>query len=308
MAKPRIFVSSTYYDLKHIRNSLQAFIDSFGYESVLYEEGDIPFHHDSSLDISCYDEIKKSHIFVLIIGGRYGSPASDQDDVSDKLVFYNSVTKKEYETARSQDIPIYIFIEKNVLAEFHTYKKNRSNKSIEYAHVDNVNIFKLIDELYSQKRNNLIKEFEKFDDISTWLREQWAGLFADFLSKGNTDKDLNDLASQISDLKDVNSVLKEYSESIMSKLQPENFENIIQSSNKKLREKHIARFQNNPMIEYFLDHTPKGVGAVKLYSYFEQSNTLKDFLKLANFDAEFIEKMTEHSEARKDYIELKNEM
>ncbi|HAV1364053.1 DUF4062 domain-containing protein [Vibrio parahaemolyticus] len=36
MAKPRIFVSSTYYDLKHIRNSLEAFIDSFGYESVLY--------------------------------------------------------------------------------------------------------------------------------------------------------------------------------------------------------------------------------------------------------------------------------
>lgn len=62
MVKPRVFVSSTYYDLKHIRNRLEIFIDGLGYESVLYEQGDIPFHHDSPLDVSCYDEIKSCHI------------------------------------------------------------------------------------------------------------------------------------------------------------------------------------------------------------------------------------------------------
>jgi len=36
MAKPRIFVSSIYYDLKHIRASLSLFIDSLGYESILF--------------------------------------------------------------------------------------------------------------------------------------------------------------------------------------------------------------------------------------------------------------------------------
>lgn len=41
--KPRIFVSSTYYDLKYIRNDLENFIKSFGYESVLFESGDIAF-------------------------------------------------------------------------------------------------------------------------------------------------------------------------------------------------------------------------------------------------------------------------
>ncbi|TON64645.1 DUF4062 domain-containing protein, partial [Vibrio parahaemolyticus] len=121
MAKPRIFVSSTYYDLKHIRNSLEVFIDSFGYESVLYEDGDIPFHHDSPLDVSCYSEIKNCHILVLIIGGRYGSPASQQLDDNERIEFYNSVTKKEYETARGQDIPIYVFIDKNVHSEYHTF-------------------------------------------------------------------------------------------------------------------------------------------------------------------------------------------
>ncbi len=41
MVKPRVFVSSTYYDLKYIRNSLKSFIGSFGYEAVLFEDGDI---------------------------------------------------------------------------------------------------------------------------------------------------------------------------------------------------------------------------------------------------------------------------
>ncbi|MEH8165502.1 DUF4062 domain-containing protein [Aeromonas allosaccharophila] len=185
MAKPRIFVSSTYYDLKHIRNSLEAFIDSMGYEAVLFEDGDIPFHHDAALDISCYEEIKNCHILVLIIGGWYGSPISDAETETG-LEFYNSVTKKEYETARKNDIPIYIFIEKNVHSEYHTYKKNRKNQSIEYAHVDNVNIFKLIDDIYAQKRNNIIRDFEKFDDLSSWLKDQWAGLFGNSDNKCDT--------------------------------------------------------------------------------------------------------------------------
>ncbi|EJL6905653.1 DUF4062 domain-containing protein [Vibrio cholerae] len=32
MAKPRIFISSTYYDLKHIRNAIESFVDGFGYD------------------------------------------------------------------------------------------------------------------------------------------------------------------------------------------------------------------------------------------------------------------------------------
>ncbi len=47
MAKPRVFVSSTYYDLKHIRNSVETFIENLGYDAVLFESGDIPFHHDA---------------------------------------------------------------------------------------------------------------------------------------------------------------------------------------------------------------------------------------------------------------------
>ena len=307
MAKPRVFVSSTYYDLKHIRNSLEIFIDGLGYESVLYEQGDIPFHHDSPLDVSCYEEIKNCHILVLIIGGRYGSPSSDTD-IESGLEHFNSVTKKEYETARSNDIPIYIFIEKNVHSEYHTYKKNRHNKDISYAHVDNANIFKLIDDIYSQKRNNLVRDFEKFDDLSNWLRDQWAGLFADLLTAKQRDHELEDLSSQVAGLKDLSSVLKSYTESIMSKLQPDNFEQIIKSSNNNLRSRALRNFEKNPLISYLLDRSPKGIGIVSLYEAFLNSDSIKETLERCDYPEEFIKDLLEHPAAADDFEHLKREL
>lgn len=78
MAKPRVFVSSTYYDLKHLRSSFDLFIESLGFESILSEKGDIAFSPDIPLDESCYREAGNADIFVLIIGGRYGSEASGE--------------------------------------------------------------------------------------------------------------------------------------------------------------------------------------------------------------------------------------
>ena len=70
MAKPRVFVSSTYYDLRHVRQGIESFIEGLGFEAVLFESGDIPFSHEQPLDESCYQEISKCHILVLIIGGK----------------------------------------------------------------------------------------------------------------------------------------------------------------------------------------------------------------------------------------------
>lgn len=311
MARPRIFVSSTYYDLKHIRNSLEGFIDSLGYESVLFESGDIPFHHDQPIDESCYGEIHNCHMLVLIIGGRYGSPTSDTKKPKGKELDaayekYNSITRKEYETARDRNIPVFIFVEKNVLAEYHTYKDNRDNNSIKYAHVDSVNIYKLMDDILAQRRNNFVRDFEKFDDISAWLRDQWAGLFAEFLSRKKSETSLRDLSAQISDLSGVSTVLKEYTESMMRKIQPDNFQVIITEQSKKLRASRIRRFTEEGMINYLLGKSSDQIGPVRLYEAFENSNSLKDFLKRARFEPQFIESfLNEHGDLpRRDYKEL----
>src|SRR5579859_6528102 len=118
MAKPRIFISSTYYDLKYIRRSVEQFVESLGYEATVFESGDVPFSHEIPLDESCYREIGLCHILVLIIGGRYGSITSEERERAanvktgaknseramplshterdEHFAFYNSVTSKEY--------------------------------------------------------------------------------------------------------------------------------------------------------------------------------------------------------------------
>jgi hypothetical protein len=295
MAKPRVFVSSTYYDLKHIRNSLEAFIDRLGYDSVLFESGDIPIHHDVPLDESCYSEIQNCHMLVLIIGGRYGSPASDSGAIDVKLLDeackkYNSATKKEYETARERDIPIFIFVEKNVLAEYQTYKENRKKTDIKYVHVDGVNVFRLLDEILAQRRNNFVKEFEKFDDISSWLTDQWGGLFADFLSKRSTETTLKDLASQISELGQISSVLQKYTESIMRAVKPKDFRKIISKQEQRLRASKLRRLANESMVKHVIETSKARLTPSKLYKALEGSDSLESFLQLAGLSKSYIQR------------------
>jgi lysophospholipase L1-like esterase len=92
---------------------------------------------------------------------------------------FNSITKKEYQTAREKGIPIFIFVEKGVYAEYQTFKHNRANKTIVYAHVDNVNVFRLLDEIINQRANNFVKDFEHVYYYSQEIR------VVDFIRKFN---------------------------------------------------------------------------------------------------------------------------
>lgn len=253
MAKPRIFISSTYYDLKYIRASLDLFIEGLGYESILSEKGDIAYSHDRPLDESCYHEVENIDIFVLIIGGRYGSEVSSGDKRIKKSFFerYESVTKTEYETAINRDVPTYILIESNVYAEYRTFLKNKENETIKYAHVDSVNIFNLIEEILLRPRNNPVFSFEKFEQIETWLKEQWAGLFRDILSKRTHQSQIKSLTSEINELKEVNATLKTYLEAVMSGISPDDSSKLIESEKERLRSFHIRKeLENNKWFEH----------------------------------------------------------
>ena len=136
MARPRVFVSSTFYDLKHVRSSLDIFIESLGYDSILSEKGDIAYSPDVPLDEFCYREVGTADIFVLIVGGRYGSAASREERKPSKKFFerYESVTNLEHDEAIKRDIPVFILVEAAVYAEYQTYLRNKDSKEITYAH------------------------------------------------------------------------------------------------------------------------------------------------------------------------------
>lgn len=238
MAKPRVFVSSTYYDLKHVRSSLDLFIESLGFEPVLSEKGDIPFTPDSPLDESCYREAASADIFVLIIGGRYGTEASGKQRTPNRTFFerYESITKKEYESAIARDIPVFVLVENNVYSEYHTYLRNKESKDILYAHVDSVNVFRLIEEMLARPRNNPTHTFERFCDIEAWLREQWAGLFRELLQRQSQQQQLSALGAQVSELKAINETLRKYLEAVMTGITPADSSRLIESEQRRLQE------------------------------------------------------------------------
>lgn len=237
MAKPRIFISSTYYDLKHLRSSLEGFVQRLGYEAILSEKGDIAYSPDQPLDESCYREAAAADLFVLIVGGRYGSERSPKTDKSVKNFFeqYDSITKEELRHALLADVPVYVLVERAVHSEYITYTKNRDNKEVKYAHVDSVNIFELLDDIFRLPRNNPLLTFDTPDEIEGWLTEQWSGLFRELLRRSSQNKQLSSLSAQVQALSEVNTTLKRYLEAVVTKVAPDTSVFLIDEESKRLQ-------------------------------------------------------------------------
>jgi hypothetical protein len=253
MAKLRIFVSSTHYDLKYIRSSLEMFIDSLGYDAVLSEKGNIAYAPDVPLDESCYREVQNCDVYVLLIGGRYGAEASVTRGPEPKAFYdpYESITKLEYKAAAEKDIPTYILIDRSVYAEYQTFQRNRDNSNINYAHVDSVNIFHFIEEILTQPRNNPVQTFDRYNDIETWLREQWAGLFRELLIRMSSQQQLATLSSQVAQLSQLNETLKRYLEEVVTKVSPQEGSQLIAKESERLGEAQtLANLRQNSLVSF----------------------------------------------------------
>jgi Domain of unknown function (DUF4062) len=280
MAKPRVFISSTHYDLKHVRASLCAFIDTLGYEPVLSEKGAIAYTHDRPLDESCYREARSADIFVLIVGGRYGSEVSGGSTTAAKTFHtrYESITKNEYLAAIDEDIPTYILIEKGVYSDYETYLNNKDNETIRYVHVDSINICKMIEDIVAQPRNNPIHQFERFDEIHEWLRDQWSGLFRELLNRMSGQRQLTSLAAQVGSLAEVNSTLKTYLEQLMAKVAPDEASDLIRQETKRLdHATNIAVIAAGDFCRYL--NINYGIKAEQIQGPITTTSTLEAFFK-----------------------------
>lgn len=211
MAKPRIFISSTFYDLKHVRYDLENFIRSLGYEPIMNDRGNIPYSSDRSLEHNCYDEVSRCDILVGIIGNKYGTSSKDDDE--------KSISMEEIETAIRENKQLFLFVDKAVLNEYQLYLKNKDKKDIEYVAVSDIKIHKFIEKVYTLPMNNAMIPFESATDITSYLKEQFAGLFQRLLQdraniiERNTSASIKEI---LSELKGVVHAAQEKSESFFS--------------------------------------------------------------------------------------------
>ena len=230
MPKPRVFISSTCYDLATIRSELRPYVEGFGYDPVMSDFCDVLFDPREHTHESCVKEISGADIVILIIGSRFGGKhipsvqaLIDFDEIikkssKDQIKDFKeniSITQIEILKAIEEGIPVYAFVQSDVYRDHLIYEKNKSNKMV----IDQIvfpslqkndtapYIFEFINFITHRTSNNAIFSFANLDEIRSQLRAQWASLFqrllSESLSQDRQTRQYREFSEQIEDLKAV---------------------------------------------------------------------------------------------------------
>jgi hypothetical protein len=166
---PTAFVSSTCYDLSHIRADLKNFLSSLGFEPLLSEISSFPINPQSTTVENCVNAVKeRADIFILILGARYGT-----QNASGK-----SITNLEYLAAKAKGIPIYVFALKPIIEALPSWKSNKGGNF--EGIVDSPQLFEFVEQLYGSQEH-WVFPFENALEITETLRRQLGYLFTDSL-------------------------------------------------------------------------------------------------------------------------------
>ncbi|WP_420450583.1 DUF4062 domain-containing protein [Ilumatobacter sp.] len=228
MAAPRVFVSSTAYDLGHARGQLRSAILSLSYEPVLSEYADILYDPRDNAQSSCLKELASCDAMVLIVGSRFGSVANPSalaqidDDLLERFEGGGaidaiggsqvSITQIELLKAVQDGLPVFSFVEERVLHDHATYIANRDKSfadDIDFASISQPEfaryIFTFLDFLNARVVNNAIFPFSRIEEIEATLKRQWASLFKRLLAESRQSSQrthrVDTLSEQLEDLR-----------------------------------------------------------------------------------------------------------
>lgn len=169
--RPVVFVSSTCYDLKQIREDLKDFFDgNYGFQPMLSEFDSFPIDPCKGTFENCIENVDKAaEIFVLIIGNRYGYVMENG----------KSITNLEYLHAKAKGIPIYVFVDKQL---YDNMKIWRLNKDADFRGiVDTPKIFEFVSSIYDESKQ-WIYTYDSVRDIKLALKQQLSLIFCDGLT------------------------------------------------------------------------------------------------------------------------------
>lgn len=264
MAVPRVFISSTYYDLKQARNNIGDFVKSLGYEPIMHERSGVAYTQTEPLEIDCYHELASCDIVVCIIGNHFGSKSSVNDF---------SITMNEINTAIKNKKKVYIFIANDVFIENRTYEQNKDTGSFKSAYTDDIKIHEYISELKNNNKIHVIESFETTEQIIRTLKLQFAGLFQNLLAReasmteAKTAYDLQETADEI--------------------------KNIVEQFTEE-KEAFFAHFDSTIIANNLtLTRLKKYLGIEKAAFYATDYDALSEILKMAGYNEELGEESNE---------------
>lgn len=203
MAVPRVFVSSTYYDLKQYRSIIGDFIKNLGYEPIMHERSGVTYTQNVPLEIDCYHEIESCEIVVCIIGNHFGTQSSENDI---------SITMNELSKALKTKAKIYVFIANDVYIENRTYRMNKDSDNFKSAYTDNIKIHKFISEIIERENSIVIQPFSSTDEIINSLKLQWAGLFQNLLARESSQTEAKTVYDLAETAKRIRAIVDDFEE------------------------------------------------------------------------------------------------
>jgi hypothetical protein len=225
MPSPKIFLSSTCYDLGMVREQLRSFFLRLGYEPILSEYSDVLYDPRTHTHTSCIQEVPNADIVVVLIGSRFGGRAVPEAlgavDIENLLTSSFdvtvlkdpeklSITQLEVLKAIDATVPVFAFVDEKVMHDHFVYQKNKDiAEKIKFPSIDKPEsakyIFEFINFLHQRNRGNSVISFGRIEDIETHLLKQWGALFQKLLreqrDKSQESRKLFTISEQIEDIK-----------------------------------------------------------------------------------------------------------
>lgn len=283
MANMNVLIATTYLQLEDNKACVRSFVEKLGYGAVFLEyDDDIAITEESKLDDVCNRKANACSILVLIVGGRYRSSPSDRVSPNQRHQDAYASSVFNYVATRAGATPAFTFVRESIHFEYQTYEKNKSRYQVEYAQVDTDLVYRLLESLVSTRGFNQLKPFEMFDEITRELRLQWANLFADLIQKSRLSSDVANLVTQLADLKQATSALKQIADSFVDR-KPQPLLSAPASTAPIAAEDRLKEFAEEKLVKFVLDRIPEeGIrDPAKLYKDFERTNSFEGFLKRA---------------------------
>ncbi len=161
MAKARIFISSTCYDLDSVREELDIYLSSLDFEVLNSQKASFGVTPGAHSHRSCIDQVIESDFLLLIIGKRRGGTYVGSE---------KSITNEEFKKAKKIGLPIIACVDKTIIDHLATYKKNPASDFSSV--VDDKRVFHFIEYVNAGATDNWLHPYRNIEDIRKIIKGQ----------------------------------------------------------------------------------------------------------------------------------------